>query len=537
MRSRNALTVLGVALTLAGIIGGIAQGQHAIESGFFIIVARGDYLDYGAVLEAGPSGGTVFVGSVGVLPPPQAMQWRIMPSGVAAAPWTYYIASRPTLTTPTPMCLTASPESEIVSLTPWNQQLGQLWKLLCVEDGSFVLYNPHCQVCVHWSATGSLSLVPHSGNIDNPATHWKLVLVDRDTASVPSPDVWRPESATHDWSWPQPIGAVGLAAADIDKNGMLDMVVGWEDESIERAGMAALYYRIGWNVGNGGVPMCWTSRMRLAELDWPWKGAARGGIEVVDIDGDEAYEIVAFAINAETNKSVIAVSGDLGIDGRTTACTCTYEYHGWRPGRSPARIHLQGSGIGSGDLDNNGRPELVLFFAHDVNPATVGDYVVLWNVTESSLAAPENQWTNTNVPGPGQQWTGPFTVLASGGPYNVSGAGVDICEMAVGPLVETKIVVYYIENTSALDQAFYCTGNLDSSGAVTLWSPWHSVAPSASDWSLWSDGGGIAVANVDEDGEPELFYAQSATLVSISNMVVDGYTTQVYYGVLWGFPP
>jgi hypothetical protein len=142
----------------------------------------------------------------------------------------------------------------------------------------------------------------------------------------------------------------------------------------------------------------------------------------------------------------------------------------------------QGAGIELADLDNSGRPELIMLVYDNPPGQNWLRYRIGWNVNRR---AQTSNWSRTFFVD-GMGWEG-------------QGAGIAVANIDGNPRPDLIVTVY--DNPSGDNNFRYKIGwNLSSGGAVTSWSGVTQV-----DGVGWEgQGAGVALTNLDANARPEM---------------------------------
>ena len=140
--------------------------------------------------------------------------------------------------------------------------------------------------------------------------------------------------------------------------------------------------------------------------------------------------------------------------------------------------------IAIGDISRNGRPDLLVFHIDNPGGENHGYYRIGWDLNAQGIPA---SWSAVKmVPG----WFG----------SEDQGAGVALYD--VNKNGKLDLVVFHIDNPGGENHGYYRIGwDLDVNGNPTSWSPVKAIP----NWfGAENQGGGIAVADLNGDGQPEL---------------------------------
>lgn len=215
-----------------------------------------------------------------------------------------------------------------------------------------------------------------------------------------------------------------------------------------------------------------------------WFGAENqeGDIAVADISRNGRADLLAFQIDnpGGENHGYYRIGWNLDNSGVAQSWSPVKAVPGWFGAED------QGAGVALADINRNGTVDLLVFHVDNPGGENHGYYRVGWNL--NTAGDPTGGWSPIKaVPG----WFG----------AEDQGAGIALAD--INGNGSQDLVVYHIDNPGGENHGYYRIGwNLNATGDVTGgWSPVKAIPG----WfGAENQGGGIAIADLNGDGRPEL---------------------------------
>jgi len=215
-----------------------------------------------------------------------------------------------------------------------------------------------------------------------------------------------------------------------------------------------------------------------------WFGAENqeGDIAVADISRNGRADLLVFQIDnpGGENHGYYRIGWNLDNSGVAQSWSPVKAVPGWFGAED------QGAGVALADINRNGTVDLLVFHVDNPGGENHGYYRIGWNL--NAAGDPTGGWSPVKaVPG----WFGAEN----------QGAGVALAD--INRNGSQDLIVYHIDNPHGENHGYYRIGwNLNAVGDVT--GGWSAIKAIPGWFGSENQGGGIAVADLNGDGSPEL---------------------------------
>ena len=217
----------------------------------------------------------------------------------------------------------------------------------------------------------------------------------------------------------------------------------------------------------------------------PWENQG-GAIATHDLDNSGQLDLITCQIDNPLgqNRALYRIGRNLNAAGAVTG-----GWGDWIAVPDWFSEDNQGVDLAIADLNNSGRPDLILFQIDSPFGENGGYYRIGRDLD-----------ANGQVSG----WGG-WMAVPDWGSWENQGGGIAIADISGNG--RPDLLVFQVDNPQGANRGLYRIGwNLDATGAVTGgWTPWMPVP----DWFFWENqGASIALADLDFDGRQELIVFQ-----------------------------
>ncbi len=274
-------------------------------------------------------------------------------------------------------------------------------------------------------------------------------------------------------------GGAALAQIDGDASGRYDAVfAGIQD----LAGTDRFYYKVAWNLDNSGKASAWSKTIFGPDCGGTQAG---GGADIADIDGNGKPDLLLMSVDDPDGANAFWYYIGWNLNSSGVAASWSSKVHVNGPGSLDS-----GGGAALGDIDKNGRPELVLMGIDNPEQDNAFWYIVGRNLDKTGKAA---TWSQKIAAPCDLGWA-----TAGGG-----AALADINGNGKPDLVFTSLD----SPTGANTYWCFIGWDININGTVAGWSS-KFIGPSPGNITC---GGGTAIADIDKNGKLDLL------LMSVDN--------------------
>ena len=205
-------------------------------------------------------------------------------------------------------------------------------------------------------------------------------------------------------------------------------------------------------------------------------------IAVADLNGNGKPDLIAFHIQNPDgeNKGFYQIGRDLDDGGNVTGWSEFIQVPGY------FGVDTEEAGIAITDLNNNRRPDLVVFHIEKTSGGNCGFYRIGCDLNDKG-----------NVT---RGWTQPIAMPGRLG-NSTQGAGIAVTDLSGNG--KPDLIVFFIDNPEGENKGYYRIGrDLDANGKVT--GGWSEFIRVPGWFGSETQGAGIAIEDVSGNGRPDL---------------------------------
>jgi len=223
---------------------------------------------------------------------------------------------------------------------------------------------------------------------------------------------------------------------------------------------------------------------------WWGNSNAGGGVAITQLDGDSRPDMIVFHVDDPSdgnnghyrigwNIDKVTFSDGAGTKYRPTSWSGVTSIGGWW-GK-----YTSGAGIAVGDINGNGRPDLVVVHIDNPDGADSTHYRIGWDLTTSGAVT---------------SWSGPFGFPAGFHGSRTQGADVALYDLNGNGRLE--MVVGTVDDATGENTITYSVGwDLSTSGGISSYSGTHTKTG----WvGSTTEDLGLDIADMDGNGKPDL---------------------------------
>ena len=302
---------------------------------------------------------------------------------------------------------------------------------------------------------------------DSPGSFWYTVGWDLSpSTAVPA----RPWSTLFSDAWYGEIklgGGAALANIDKDAGGRYDAVL----TGIQNlCGADRYYYKVAWNLGNTGQASSWSQTIFGPTIGEQQSG---GGADIGDIDGNGIPDLLLMNVDNPDggNSFRYHIGWNMATNGNVAS---------WSPMMQGIVIGNDNAGGGAalGDIDKNGRPDLVFMGIDDPSGNNKYWYVVGRNLDKSGKV---ESWSSTIIP--------PVNLY-----FYSAGGGAALADINGNGKLD--LVLMNLDRRQGSNELWIHVGwDIDINGNAASWTSF--LGPQV---GYNTDGGGAAIADIDKNG-------------------------------------
>jgi len=288
------------------------------------------------------------------------------------------------------------------------------------------------------------------------------------------PDTWSTMYSSGPWSGEIKFGG-GAALAQIDGDGLKELdavLVGIDDNYF---GTDRFYYKVAWNLQNDGQAKSWSKAIYSPTISLYQAGA---GADIADIDGDGRPDLLLMYIDDPdgVNQFRYHIGWNLAA---TTGQAASWSSMIVGPAIGNSN---QGGGVALGDIDKNGRPDLVLMGVDNPEQSNYYWFVIGKNLNKSGIAT---------------SWTPVVKVNIPIGWYS-EGGGAALADFDGNGKLD--LMLMRIDNPTGSNYTEFHVGlDIDINGTASRWVKFNG--PSL---GYINAGGGLATGDINKDGKMDI---------------------------------